>query len=77
MSVPSWAPNIIVDELWVRRPPGREVVRIGRIWRGFDPSDPKAWTVRAHPIRGGRLLVCSPEYLFENYRSSGWMMTHE
>lgn len=47
---------------WQRNPPGREVVRIDRIWV-YDgvPS------VRAHPIHGGRVLVAPIEWLYEHF----------
>jgi hypothetical protein len=61
------SPSVAIGELWKRRPPGREVVRVERVWQGFDYRDRDAWAIRAHPLKGGRFLVCSPEHLFANY----------
>ena len=54
--------GVRVGSVWRRNPPGREVVRVERVWTYFgDPS------VRAHPTTGGRPLVAPITYLRENY----------
>jgi hypothetical protein len=67
---------IALGSLWKRKPPGREVVRIGRVWT-MDESvvapyhDPGCrcggLTVRAHPVNGGKYLVADAEWFRENY----------
>ena len=51
-----------VGSLWKRNPPGREVVRVERVWTmgGED-------LLRAHPVRGGRPLVTDADTLREGY----------
>lgn len=51
---------------WKRRPPGKEIVSLERVW-----LHPQGWTVRVHPVRGGKPLVCSVGYLLENYDPLG------
>lgn len=51
-----------VGSTWRRNPPGREVVRVERVWV-YDGET----LVRAHPTRGGKPLVASVEYLCEHY----------
>ena len=64
---------------WKRKPPGRETVRIGRVW-AVDESqlagyhDPGCQcgglTVRAHPVRGGRYMVADAAWFADNYERS-------
>lgn len=57
--------SIAVGSTWRHNPPGREVVRIERVWlRGHPVAEP---TVRAHPTTGGRPLIAPIEYLREHY----------
>lgn len=39
---------------WRKKPPGCEVVTVERVW--YMPLN-GGWTVRAHPVRGGKPLV--------------------
>lgn len=43
----------VMDTRWRRRPPGREVVDVRRVW--YWPG--YGWTVRVHPVHGGKPLV--------------------
>jgi hypothetical protein len=51
-----------VGSIWRRNPPGREVVRVERVWHYFDEL-----SVRAHPTTGGKPLVAPVSYLREHY----------
>jgi hypothetical protein len=51
-----------VDTLW-KRINGRERVRVGRVWLWPD----QGWTVRAHPVTGGRYLVADAAWFLEHY----------
>jgi len=49
--------------IWRRRPPGREVVEVGRVWfytGGWDNRD-HGWAIRTHPRRGGNVTIWWPE----------------
>jgi hypothetical protein len=50
------------DTIW-RRVDGRERVTVRRIW--FWPG--QGWTVRAHPIRGGKPLVADQQWFLEHF----------
>lgn len=52
-----------VGSRWRRKPPGREVVEVRRRWVYTDGID----TVRAHPVRGGKVLITTVSWLLENY----------
>jgi len=54
--------GVEVGTVW-RRIAGRERVRVERVW--FWPGE--GWTVRAHPIRGGRVLVADQRWFLDNY----------
>jgi len=56
-----------VGSTWRRNPPGREVVRVERVWMYSALGDPAEPTVRAHPVTGGRPLVAPVAYLTEHY----------
>lgn len=45
-----------------RRRDGSEVVEVRRIWLSREGV-----TVRAHPVRGGRLLIADKDWFVENY----------
>ncbi len=51
---------------WRRRPPGREVVEIRRVFTWSDGVE----TVRAHPVRGGKPLVAPVSYIQENFEEA-------
>lgn len=51
-----------IGQKWRAKPPGREVVRVERVWA----CGPET-LVRAHPVRGGRPMVCSVEHLRTAY----------
>jgi hypothetical protein len=48
--------------IW-RRINARERVRVKRVW--YWPG--QGWTVRAHPIRGGKVLVADEGWFLENF----------
>lgn len=54
--------RIVVDTVW-KRIDGKEVVRVKRVWHWPD----QGWTVRAHPVRGGRILVADHDWFLEHY----------
>jgi len=60
--------TVEVGSLWRRKPPGRETVRVERVWL-YGEEDP-ALTVRAHPINGGRPLVAPVTYLLAHYTAA-------
>lgn len=67
MPEPTELDGVAVGSLWKRNAPGREVVRIERVWiYGVDPSE-EGPTVRAHPTHGGRPIVAPTDWLRENY----------
>lgn len=43
---------------WRKRPPGRETVEVHRVW--YVPG--QGWTVRAHPLRGGKPLIAAAHW---------------
>lgn len=51
-----------LDTIW-RRNAGKEHVRVERVWYWPD----QGWTVRAHPIRGGRVLIADHDWFLANY----------
>ncbi len=51
-----------LDSVW-RSIEGKERVRVERVW--FWPG--QGWTVRAHPIQGGRVLVVDRDWFLDNY----------
>lgn len=69
-------PALLAGTLWKRKPPGREVVRIGRVWT-MDRQQVAEYhpvgcpcgglTVRAHPVHGGRYLVADAAWFLERY----------
>lgn len=59
-----------VGSLWRRNPPGREVVRVERVWMYSALGDPAVLSVRAHPITGGRPLVAPVDWLREHYAAT-------
>lgn len=56
-----------VGQVWRRNTPGREVVRVERIW--YWPGE--GMTIRAHPVRGGRVLIADLGWFQENYTLLG------
>jgi len=54
--------HVEIGTVW-RRINGKERVEVRRIW--FWPGE--GWTVRAHPIRGGRVLVADRDWFAANY----------
>lgn len=61
-----------VGSLWRRKPPGREVVRVERVWMYAGASlEPAELSVRAHPVTGGRPLVAPVTWLREHYAATG------
>lgn len=52
---------------WRRKSPGREVLRIERVWQGYITDKPELWAVRAVSVRGGQRLVCPPDYIETYY----------
>jgi hypothetical protein len=70
VTTPDPAPDdgqVEVGSLWRRNPPGREVVRVERVWMYSALGDPAELTVRAHPVGGGRYLVAPVAWLREHY----------
>jgi hypothetical protein len=68
--------KIRVDSIWKRNPPKKEVVRVGRVWwvpvSKIPPSSGArqvdgGWTVRAHPVRGGKVLVADAQWFLDNF----------
>lgn len=57
------ADTVAVASRWKRKPPGREVVEVRRVWDYMGQGP----TVRAHPVRGGRILIADLEWFCENY----------
>jgi hypothetical protein len=55
-----------IGSVW-RRIDGREWVRVQRVWHWPD----QGWTVRAHPVRGGRVLVADQDWFLEHYAPAG------
>ena len=51
------------ETYWKRKPPGREVVQVQRVW--YWPG--QGWTIRAHPTKGGRILVADQDWFLEHY----------
>jgi hypothetical protein len=56
-------PRIELGTIW-RRIGGKERVRVKRVWLWPD----EGWTVRAHPVTGGRVLIADQDWFLENYR---------
>jgi hypothetical protein len=54
--------RVELDTIW-QRINGKERVRVKRVW--FWPD--QGWTVRAHPIRGGAILIADQDWFLENY----------
>ncbi|GAB3776702.1 hypothetical protein GCM10027600_42890 [Nocardioides ginsengisegetis] len=61
------AESVLIGSTWRRNPPGREVVRIERVWMYSALGDSAELTVRAHPVTGGRPLVAPVEWLRKHY----------
>jgi hypothetical protein len=59
--------GVATGQIWRRMPPGRERLRIERVWQGYLDDHPDIWTVRAQPIHGGRVVVTSPHWITEHY----------
>lgn len=64
-----------VGSLWRRKPPGKETLRVERVWLYSSPApdvDPRddGWCVRAQPIKGGKPLICPVFYLTDNYEAT-------
>lgn len=54
--------KVELDSVW-RRVHGKEHVRVERVW--LWPGE--GWTVRAHPVHGGRVLVADQEWFIQHY----------
>ncbi len=54
--------RVELDTVW-RRIAGKERVRVKRVW--LWPG--QGWTVRAHPIQGGRVLVADQDWFLKHY----------
>ncbi len=60
--------RVDVGTVW-HRLGGREHVRIGRVWLWPD----QGWTVRAHPVRGGKVLIAGLDWFVQHYaKDEGW-----
>jgi hypothetical protein len=57
---------VALDQIW-KRNAGRERVRVERIWDWPE----EGVTVRARPVRGGRVLIADLGWLTENYALEG------
>lgn len=57
--------EVVVGSTWQHNPPGREVVRVKRIWTVGDET-----LVRAHPIHGGKPLVASVPVFLDLYTAA-------
>jgi Zn ribbon nucleic-acid-binding protein len=70
-SAPGWehlcpeCSAVEVGSVWKRNPPGREIVRVERVWN-FGAET----LVRAHPVRGGKPLVASIPVFLEGYSTA-------
>lgn len=65
-------PLVTVNSLWKRNPPGKQVVRVGRVWAKqvnilSTTGVQVEWLVRAAPVRGGKVLVADIKWFVENY----------
>lgn len=52
--------TVAVGQVWKRNAPFKEQLEVKRVWGA--PGD---IYVRAHPVNGGKPIVCSPEWLEE------------
>jgi hypothetical protein len=60
--------RVAVGQVWRRKPPGKERIRIDRVWEMKHPDIPPGeLTVRAQPLHGGVYIVASPAIIAERY----------
>jgi hypothetical protein len=57
--------EIAVGQIWKRKAPFKERLEVRRVWGGKEGDFAPETFIRAHPVHGGRPIVCSPEWLEE------------
>lgn len=45
----------------------KERVRIGRVWQGYNAVAPGEWSVRCHPLHGGKYWVAQLTDFMERF----------